>query len=274
MPRILAVSNQKGGVGKTTTAINLAAALAIEEQTVLLVDLDPQGNASSGTGHHKSDVEKGIADVLLGYTELASVLRTTEVDGLHLAPATKEMVSLEIELAELDRREFRLKAILRDHALDYDYVIIDCPPALGLITINALAASDEVVVPLQAEYYAMEGLTELLRTIAQVRKGLNPNLERGGILLTMVDKRTNLSRDVATQTRQVFGDEVFRVEIPRNVRLGEAPSFGQPIHVYDPLSAGAKAYRQLAGEILVRDGKRAAGPPTLFDRIKKALEAS
>jgi len=258
MTRVLAISNQKGGVGKTTTAINLASALALNEQTVLLVDLDPQGNASSGLGHPKREVAQGLADVLLGFANLADVLVPTCVDGLHLCPATKELVGLEVELVDADRREFRLKRVLRDQARDYDYVIIDCPPALNLLTVNALAAADGVFIPLQAEYYAMEGLTELLRTVSQVRKGLNPRLERAGILLTMVDYRTNLCRDVATQVRDVFGDEVFETVIPRNVRLSEAPSFGQPIHAYDPYARGAVAYRKLATEVLERDGVIAA----------------
>lgn len=255
MPRIIAISNQKGGVGKTTTAINLASALAMLDQTVLLVDVDPQGNASSGVGHPKSAVTFGIADVLLGFKGLEDVLLTTSVDGLHLAPATRELVGLAVELVDAPRREFRLKDALRRDAIAYDYVLIDCPPSLNLLTLNALASADAVLIPLQAEYYAMEGLGELLRTIAQARKGLNRNLRRAGILMTMVDKRTNLSRDVALEASEVFGEEVFQTMIPRNVRLGEAPSFGRPIHAYDPRSPGARSYTELARELLVRDGK-------------------
>ena len=257
MPRILAISNQKGGVGKTTTAINLASALALEEKSVLLIDVDPQGNASSGLGVPKSEINNGIADVLLGYRELGEVLVPTCVEGLHLAPATRELVGLEIELVDASRREFRLSKAIKEQASDYDYIIIDCPPSLNLLTVNALAAANGVIIPMQAEYYAMEGLSELVRTLNQVRKGgLNRRLERAGILLTMVDRRTNLCRTVCSQVREVFGDEVFNTEIPRNVRLGEAPSFGKPIHAYDPWARGAIAYTNMALELIERDSKR------------------
>jgi chromosome partitioning protein len=253
MTRVFAISNQKGGVGKTTTAINLAAALALEDRSVLLIDLDPQGNASSGVGHSKGDVRRGIADVLLGFCDLGDVLVPTDVDGMHLAPATRELVGVEVELVDAEQREFRLRKALEQQAGDYDYVLLDCPPSLGLLTVNALAAADGVVIPLQAEYYAMEGLGELLRAIKQIRRGgLNRKLERAGILLTMVDRRTRLARDVCDQARAVFGGEVFDAEIPRNVRLGEAPSFGKPIHAYDPLCRGAIAYSNLALEVIDR----------------------
>jgi len=253
MTRVFAISNQKGGVGKTTTAINLAAALALEDRSVLLIDLDPQGNASSGVGHSKSDVRRGIADVLLGFCDLGDVLVPTDIDGMHLAPATRELVGVEVELVDAEQREFRLRQALQQQAGDYDYVILDCPPSLGLLTVNALAAADGVVIPLQAEYYAMEGLGELLRAIKQIRRGgLNRKLDRAGILLTMVDRRTRLARDVCDQARAVFGGEVFDAEIPRNVRLGEAPSFGKPIHAYDPLCRGAIAYSNLALEVIDR----------------------
>lgn len=254
MTRILAISNQKGGVGKTTTAVNLAAALALEDRTVLLIDLDPQGNASSGLGFPKAENKVGIADVLLGFQSLESVRVPTAIDGLHLAPATRELVGVEVELVEAEEREFRLREALREVDTQYDYVVLDCPPSLGLITVNALAAATGVVVPLQAEYYAMEGLSELLRTVNQIRRGgLNRNLERAGILLTMVDRRTNLGRDVCDQARNVFGAEVFSTEIPRNIRLSEAPSFGKPVHAYDPLCRGAVSYTSLALEVIARE---------------------
>lgn len=272
MPRVYAISNQKGGVGKTTTTINLGSALALQDQRVLVVDLDPQGNASSGLGHHKATVEAGIAEVLLRTASLEATILPTEVDGLHLAPASSALVGLEVELVEEERREFRLQQAIAsiDH-LDYDFVLLDCPPALNLLTVNALTAAHGVIIPLQAEYYAMEGLSELLKTIGAVRKGLNPTLERTGIVLTMMDSRTNLGQDVATQTRQVFGPEVFDAVVPRNVRLGEAPSFGQPIHAYAPGSRGAQAYHELADEVLIRAGLREPAPAGKRKSRKEAV---
>jgi len=205
-------------------------------------------------GLPKTDNRRGIADVLLGFCDLRDVVQATEVDGLHIAPATRELVGVEVELVDAEEREFRLRSALRSQASHYDYVVLDCPPSLGMLTVNGLAASDGVVIPLQAEYYAMEGLGELLRAVKQIRKGgLNRELKTSGILLTMVDRRTRLGRDVCEQARQVFGHEVFDAEIPRNVRLAEAPSFGKPIHAYDPLSRGALAYSMLALELIARE---------------------
>lgn len=254
MSHILAISNQKGGVGKTTTVVNLAAALARYGQRTLIVDLDPQGNASSGLGYGRDDVTMGAYDVLLGYRDLESVRMPTALDNLELIPASVDLVGAEVELVNEARREQRLRKALGRVRDEYDWILIDCPPSLGLLTVNALTASDEVIIPLQAEYYAMEGLGELVRTILAVKKGLNPELRRGGILITMSDGRNNLCKEVERQARQVFGDEVFQTVIPRNVRLGEAPSYGKSIVEYDPRSTGARAYLSLAAELMRRHG--------------------
>jgi chromosome partitioning protein len=260
MPYILAVSNQKGGVGKTTTAVNLASALAADGLRTLVIDIDPQGNASSALGVSKYDAPMGVADLLLGFRELDSVLVPTALDDLHLVPATESLVGVEMELIGVDKRERRLARGLRLEAGAYDYVVIDCPPSLSLLTLNALVAADGVLVPLQAEYYAMEGLGQLVRTIHAVRQGLNPDLERAGVVLTMVDQRIRLSRDVTAQARAVLGAEVFETTIPRNVRLAEAPSFGKPIHAYDPTCKGAEAYTALARELVRRRRPDVATP--------------
>ncbi len=252
MAHILAISNQKGGVGKTTTAINLSAALAAQQQRTLVIDLDPQGNASSGLGYPRTDVTMGIYDVLMGFRDLDSVRMPTGLDNLEVVPANRELVGAEIELVEDDEREFRLKKVLDTVRDQYDFIVIDCPPSLGLLTVNAFTAADAVLIPLQAEYYAMEGLGELLRTVQAVRKGLNPTLAREGIVITMADGRNNLCREVESQARELFGAEVFDTVIPRNVRLGEAPSFGKAIVEYDPKSTGAKSYLALAEELLNR----------------------
>ena len=252
MARVLAVSNQKGGVGKTTTTVNLAAALAARGRRVLVVDLDPQGNASSGLGHPRAEVAMGLYDVLLEFRDLDSVLTPTAHDRLHLVPATRDLVGAEVELVDEEGRERRLRKVLSPARDRYDDILIDCPPSLGLLTVNALVAADAVLIPLQAEYYAMEGLGELLRTVSAVRKSLNPDLEREGIVITMADQRNNLCREVENQARQLFGAGVLDTVIPRNVRLGEAPSFGQPIVQYDPRSTGARSYIALADELLTR----------------------
>jgi chromosome partitioning protein len=257
MARVLAISNQKGGVGKTTTTVNLAAALAARGRQVLVVDLDPQGNASSGLGYPRAEVPAGLYDVLLEFRELDQILLPTRHDGLHLAPATRDLVGAEVELVDEPNRERRLRKVLNPVRDRYDDILVDCPPSLGLLTVNALVAADAVLIPLQAEYYAMEGLGELLRTVSAVRKSLNPDLQREGIVITMADARNNLCREVETQARSLFGEGVLRTVIPRNVRLGEAPSFGQPIVQYDPRSAGSRAYLALADEILGRRGKGA-----------------
>lgn len=255
MAHILALSNQKGGVGKTTTAVNLSAALARLGQRVLVVDMDPQGNATSGLGYGRDDVTMGVYDVLMGFRELSSVLLPTALDGLAVVPASTDLVGAEVELVGESRREGRLRKALNRDRDDYDWVVIDCPPSLGLLTVNALTAADAVLVPLQAEYYAMEGLGELLRTIQAVQRGLNPDLAREGIVVTMSDRRNNLCREVERQAREIFGAEVFETVIPRNVRLGEAPSYGKSIVEYDPRSRGARAYLDLARELLRRHGR-------------------
>lgn len=252
MPRILAISNQKGGVGKTTTSINLAASLAHLGQPTLLVDMDPQGNASSGLGFPKDDVTQGTLDMLLDHASLRSVLMPTALDDLHLVPATRQLIGAEVELMQCYGREMRLHKALADVPDTYDWVILDCPPSLGFLTINALAAADGVLIPVQAEYYAMEGLGELMRTMSEVRKALNPRLAREGVLATLADSRTNLCRDVIDELRSVFADEVFETVIPRNVKLGEAPSYGKPALAYAPDSAGAMSYLDLARELIAR----------------------
>ncbi len=257
MPRVIAVSNQKGGVGKTTTAVNLATALARLGHATLLLDLDPQGNASSGLGCPRDSVAFGVADAILGMESMQRVIVPTLQEGLDLVPATPAMVGVEVELVNLPNREQRLKVALAGLDRRYAFVILDCPPSLGMLTLNALTAADSVLVPLQAEYYAMEGLGELVRTITAVRRSTNPALRREGIVLTMFDGRTNLCRDVEAQARAVFGEEVFRTVVPRTVRLAEAPSHGKSIFHYDPSSRGAQAYLTLAAEVIARAGAAA-----------------
>jgi chromosome partitioning protein len=247
-PRIIAVVNQKGGVGKTTTTINLGAALAAYEHRTLLVDLDPQGNCTSGLG-----VEPGTGttyEVLTGEKSLAEVIRPTEFPQLTIVPATPELAGAEVELVGMVGREFRLREALSGFEGQQRFVLIDCPPSLGLLTVNALAAADALVVPIQCEYYAMEGVSKLLNTVDEVRRFLNPELALDGILLTMYDDRINLAQQVAQEVRSVFGDLVFETVVPRNVRLAEAPSFGRPIHAYDLRSKGAQAYLELGREYL------------------------
>jgi chromosome partitioning protein len=252
MARVIAVANQKGGVGKTTTSINLAASVAAAGHKVLLLDFDPQGSASSGVGYHKSRVELSIYDALIGEVAFADVIRPTEITTLFVAPATSDLVGAEIELIGSEGRE-RFLARQLDTVVDqFDYVIIDCPPSLGILTLNALVAADSVVVPMQAEYFALEGLSDLLGTIERVRQSFNPRLVVEGILFCMYDPRTNLSGQVRGEVMEHLGDKVFQTLIPRNVRLSESPSHGKPVLLYDVACAGTRCYQQLADELVER----------------------
>lgn len=254
MPRVLAVVNQKGGVGKTTTTINLAAALSQAGRRVLLVDLDPQGNATMGSGVDKRTVARTVYHTLLGLGELSDIRTRSEKGGYDLVPANRDLAGAEVELVELPARETRLKSALEPVAADYDYILIDCPPSLSLLTVNALAAAQRVLIPMQCEYYALEGLSDLVGTIKRVRANLNPGLEIAGLLRTMYDPRNTLSLQVSRELEEHFGDKVFRTLVPRNVRLAEAPSHGVPGVVWDAESKGAQAYVALAGEVLEREG--------------------
>ena len=265
-PRIIAVVNQKGGVGKTTTAINLGTALAAVGEKVLLIDLDPQGNASTGLGVPSKDRHTSIYDVILGEATLNNAVVDTSVPGLDLVASTVDLSGAELDLIEMDRRSFCLRDALRGYPegdiqppqIDYSYILIDCPPSLSLLTINAMAAAHSVIVPLQCEFFALEGLSQLLKTVEMVKNGLNPELDIQGVVLTMFDRRNNLSEQVAEDVRSVLGGKVYDTVIPRNVRMSEAPSFGKPALIYDHACAGSQAYIKLASELIRREKEVAA----------------
>ena len=252
MGRVLAVANQKGGVGKTTTAINLCACLAERGQKVLLGDVDPQGNATTGLGIPKDSDAPSMYEVLVEGAKVQDCIRPTLVEGMHVIPGSVDLAGAEIELVAIQRREYRLRDALAEVRSRYDFILLDCPPSLGLMTLNALVAADAVLIPLQTEYYALEGLTQLMRTVQMVQGGLNPALGIDGIVLTMFDGRTNLSIQVADEVKRHFPEKVYRSVVPRNVRLSEAPSHGRPISRYDPRSRGTEVYRELAQEVLIR----------------------
>lgn len=257
MSKVVAIANQKGGVGKTTTAVNLGACLGELGRSILIVDVDPQGNATSGLGVDRSKLDYSLYDCLVRNVEPVKALRATEFPGVWLLPSSLDLAGAEIELVQMDEREHRLKKVVGQIRDNYDFVFIDCPPSLGLLTVNALTAADSVLIPIQCEYYALEGLTQLLNTIKLIRGRLNSTLALEGVLLTMFDGRTNLSLQVAEEVKRYFRDYVFQTIIPRNVRLSEAPSHGKPITVYDPRSRGAEVYRELAEEVLRRGQERA-----------------
>jgi chromosome partitioning protein len=253
-PLVVALANQKGGVGKSTTAMNLAASLAFLGSRVLLVDLDPQGNASSGLGIDRGGIEVSAYDILLKEADLDDAIEPTSVRGLYVIPATIDLAGAEIELVSQFSRETRLKAAISAAEEEFDVILIDCPPSLGLLTVNALVAADQVLIPIQCEYYALEGVSQLLKNVALVTANLNPDLKVGGVVLTMFDGRTKLSKEVSEQVKEYFGSTCYRTVIPRSVRLSEAPSYGEPIEAFDPMSRGAIAYRQLAKEFISRHG--------------------
>lgn len=253
MARVISVANQKGGVGKTTTTVNLGACLALEGKRVLLIDMDAQGNATSGIGVKKSDVKEDIYDVLVNETPLKNVILKTNREGMSIAPATIQLSGAEIELTSMMARESRLKMAISEVIDDYDYILIDCPPSLGHLTINSFTASDSILIPVQCEYYALEGLSQLLNTIRLVQKHFNPDLRIEGVLLTMYDARTNLGSEVVEEVRKYFRERVYDTIIPRNIRLSEAPSHGKSIIDYDPRSKGAEVYQALAKEVMNRE---------------------
>lgn len=250
MGRVIAVANQKGGVGKTTTAINLSAALAEKQYKVLLIDLDPQGNATSGVGIDKNSTEYTIYDLILGEVTIQNCIEYTEFENLYLIPSNVDLAAAEIELIGISDKEFIIKKAVNEIKDKYDFILIDCPPSLNLLTINAMTTADTVLVPIQCEYYALEGLSQLIHTINLVKERLNPDLTMEGVVFTMYDSRTNLSMQVVENVKQNLSQKIYNTLIPRNIRLAEAPSYGQPINIYDGKSAGAEAYMQLAEEVI------------------------
>ena len=253
MPRVIAIANRKGGVGKTTTTVNVATAMAAAGKKVLVIDLDPQGNASTSMGVNKRGRMASSYEVLIGEAKLSEAIVWTEIPNFSIIPSSPDLAGAEIELVDVEKREFRLKNAIKEEAINYDYILIDCPPSLSLITINALVAANAVIVPLQCEFLALEGITDLIRNINQIKKVFNPDLELQGVVLTMYDKRNNLSQQVEDDVRHFFGKKVYQTVIPRNVKISEAPSHGKPVLIYDFKCPGAQAYINLTGEVLRRE---------------------